>query len=171
MSYDQGERHSSAPSVLPSFNLRARGGRDLSLMRREKWAKLFQSTRRAGRAAHYLAAVGILPVLIHAPARGATHKQSQREQGAHVSIRASARGATFRDGEGVEFLLVSIRAPARGATQDRQDHAEDIHVSIHAPARGATPYYINAFVLGILIILFAKIIKIFEYFVDVKNLF
>ena len=146
---------------MPSFNPRAREGRDGA------WF--------AGIAYHV--------VSIHAPARGATRQGRWRHGHRIVSIHAPARGATLmagvcgvhprrfqstrprgarhgrgslsrpppsfnpraregRDGAwlaGIAYHVVSIHAPARGATL-WQGFVESTpaEVSIHAPARGAT---------------------------------
>ncbi len=55
-----------------------------------------------------------------------------------VSIHAPARGATLRAVEEADSLTVSIHAPARGATIESITFGWCSEVSIHAPARGAT---------------------------------
>ena len=79
---------------------------------------MFQSTRPRGarRDLQYWSCC-LIPVSIHAPARGATWS----------SLPPSR-----------ENVKVSIHAPARGATQARASCEMSSKVSIHAPARGAT---------------------------------
>ena len=59
----------------------------------------------------------LLPVSIHAPARGATLERAAEVHRQCVSIHAPARGATERLRLLLHKVIVSIHAPARGATQ------------------------------------------------------
>ncbi len=77
-------------------------------------------------------------VSIHAPARGATGKESLPRRHGEVSIHAPARGATRLQHALALQVVVSIHAPARGATKMQRLHEQLLWVSIHAPARGAT---------------------------------
>ena len=122
-----------------SFNPRARTGRDSTDRRGASRGNLFQSTRPHG--ARRLAALGACAnagVSIHAPARGAT-----RPPAGGLPPRAgfNPRARTGRDAIAVQQLLlflVSIHAPARGATLSPNNLYLLRTVSIHAPARGAT---------------------------------
>ena len=78
------------------FNSRAREGRDMSIGRSSR-ILVFQFTRPRG-ARQPLAVDAPIPqeVSIHAPARGATTRESDYFRKCAVSIHAPARGATLR---------------------------------------------------------------------------
>ena len=60
--------------------------------------------------------VNLNNVSIHAPAWGATMKQTKKQIEAQVSIHAPAWGATRQAFRAVGCVVVSIHAPAWGAT-------------------------------------------------------
>ena len=148
--------------MSPSFNPRARVGRDSSLTFRQALQSMFQSTRpRGARPAHNLVKIPLIFVSIHAPAWGATAARGRSIRMEHVSIHAPAWGATAKASQrgllpasfnprarvGRDFpgcfsaadtLDVSIHAPAWGATVAYLPRAVNPAVSIHAPAWGAT---------------------------------
>ncbi len=110
-------RHSDR--FAPRFNPRARTVRDRGPVATEVPQIQFQSTRPHGARPRNLPTVPrIVPVSIHAPARGATYNLLLHHY----------------------YSCVSIHAPARGATCNLVRGCVDVHVSIHAPARGATSY-------------------------------
>ena len=119
------------------FNSRAREGRD----RYREWVETveycFNARAREGRDEAVAEVCRVLPVSIHAPARGATSRfarnqspnrfQCTRPRGARHRrrcIQAAEDGFNSRAREGRDL---GFRAVAGG-----------INVSIHAPARGAT---------------------------------
>ena len=145
----------------PSFNPRAREGRDRRMMNLADMKGEFQSTRpRGARPVVITDKPNWGDVSIHAPARGATSRRLIPNAVRIVSIHAPARGATSdraRPGWLRKFqstrprgarlecsrraicrVLVSIHAPARGATNGNLDGLRLCQVSIHAPTRGAT---------------------------------
>ena len=120
----------------------------------------FNPRARAGRDTQVADEVEGYGVSIHAPARGATFRdstsncnrrfQSTRPRGARPTARFLRASTTTsfnpraRAGRDVSLLicansrLVSIHAPARGATRVPRVWIKSVCVSIHAPARGAT---------------------------------
>ena len=103
----------------------------------------------------------ILPISIHAPARGATGHMESIKRMVEISIHAPARGATVFQMTFSKVHIISIHAPARGATnlcrpdyilfsdfnprsREGSDYTSGtvfhafLGISIHAPARGAT---------------------------------
>ena len=78
-------------------------------------------------------------VSIHAPARGATPRATNRGRHNAVSIHAPARGATAADEDRPEcHMSFNPRArEGRDLVKEFRDSVT-IRVSIHAPARGAT---------------------------------
>ena len=79
--------------------------------------RMFQFTHPRGvRLRAILDEVGLIEVLIHAPAKGATVHPAEHVLPAGVSIHAPAKGATVHPAEHVLPAGVSIHAPARGAT-------------------------------------------------------
>ena len=139
----QGARraHSTPPHWSPSFNSRARKGRD-STGAEAVAAWVFQFTRPQGAR---LSRLFLLEVSIHAPARGATGSTFLIKDLTAVSIHAPARGATITNLIAKANNCVSIHAPARGATQGVRPRARLPDVSIHAPARGATAAVLDSF--------------------------
>ena len=82
----------------PSFNPRARGGRDFHTPPVEQAKRRFQSTRPRGARPPSLIRKAIdSPVSIHAPAGGATEGKLQTRSWEKVSIHAPAGGATQYD--------------------------------------------------------------------------
>ena len=108
----------SDAACAPSFNPRARAGRDIHPRRGARGGLQFQSTRP----------------------RGARPEGSRRVGDCGGSFNPRARAG--RDEKEAQFVsafdLVSIHAPARGATAQPGGSGDDRAVSIHAPARGAT---------------------------------
>ena len=103
----------------------------------------------------------LLPISIHAPAKGATLTEvltvivdkfqstlprRERRFASRVplvqhliSIHAPAKGATLRDLARKRRSNISIHAPAKGATRKHlADASYAAMISIHAPAKGAT---------------------------------
>ncbi len=142
------------------FNPRSRAGSDSVLLRRSILRAVFQSTLPRGERPPARQSPGLLPVSIHAPARGATVVasltyalawfQSTLPRGERRNFNQTKGGpyqfqSTLPRGErqrccflNVRARLVSIHAPARGATRAARRFAPYRNVSIHAPARGAT---------------------------------
>src|SRR5581483_11561622 len=146
-------------SLMPSFNPRARAGRDMKLSGFTSLMPSFNPRARAGRDLCTREVQRSIAVSIHAPARGATRQscgkrkegvfQSTRPRGARLGShvgrerrecfnpRARA-GRDVRPGKYGAVCGVSIHAPARGATIPMPKTRSVKIVSIHAPARGAT---------------------------------
>ena len=101
---------------MPSFNPRAREGRD-GVNEHEKHED---------------------QVSIHAPARGATAATQAIYTIIGVSIHAPARGATADLREGVKLSLFQSTRPRGARPLTKFDAVVLCKVSIHAPARGAT---------------------------------
>ena len=77
-------------------------------------------------------------ISIHAPARGATFRQSMRDEDIKISIHAPARGATF-------FIILMCFSFTNFNPRSREGSdtiypasVRPVSISIHAPARGAT---------------------------------
>ena len=106
---------------MGSFNPRAREGRDSERLPGVEGHWMFQSTRPRGARRHtHLLQYIMIPVSIHAPARGATHRAR------HHSLLNNCFNPRAREGRDVFDVralvserLVSIHAPARGATRSR----------------------------------------------------
>ena len=101
-------------------------------------------------------------ISIHAPAKGATWRESHARRSAGISIHAPAKGATFehnavvcprpdfnpRSREGSDpgqshykqLRAISIHVPVKGATQLLRRRVTLLQISIHAPVKGATQY-------------------------------
>ena len=103
-------------------------------------AYLFQSTlpRRERRRVGFEILV-LLPISIHAPAKGATDLKMMAYKRYHDFNPRSREGS---DGMTLEELGnridISIHAPAKGATTNLILVSRTTHISIHAPAKGAT---------------------------------
>ena len=146
-------------SLMPSFNPRARAGRDMKLSGFTSLMPSFNPRARAGRDLCTREVQRSIAVSIHAPARGATCSIFPMELRCWVSIHAPARGATRQScGKRKEGVFQSTRP--RGARlgshvgrerrecfNPRARAGRDVRpgkygavcgVSIHAPARGAT---------------------------------
>ena len=104
----------------------------------QRLSHLFQFTplREGRRVRTFVFVAG--NISIHAPPRGATHRQSAGNcSKSNFNSRPSARGD--RKSGGLESVYnISIHAPPRGATRWAQHVGVDGQISIHAPPRGAT---------------------------------
>ena len=103
-------------STTPSFNPRARRGRD------------------RGHIAHLL----VSEVSIHAPAGGATAHEGTCAHELAVSIHAPAGGATYSVQDNVRRLMCFNPRARRGRDEQSAQQLRLKQVSIHAPAGGAT---------------------------------
>ena len=114
----RGARPPAAPRTRPrpSFNPRARAGRDSYGERRFAIRTGFNPRARAGRDRH-------LEFMDYAWMSFNPRARAGRDELARASSHAAH---------------VSIHAPARGATEAPEGYYPALKVSIHAPARGAT---------------------------------
>ena len=145
----------------PNFNPRSREGSDQSCSEKSQIWKNFNPRSREGSDRPFPRPTPVLPISIHAPARGATQAAQILDLSIIISIHAPARGATYvlmffpsrdqfqstlprgerhgsRQSISQALHRISIHAPARGATALLPDPAYLNQISIHAPARGAT---------------------------------
>ena len=147
--------------LFGSFNPRAHAGRDLFNISIIKTSRGFNPRAHAGRDSLVFCSTLFHLVSIHAPTRGATHKNTMEMGTASVSIHAPTRGATRIRIIPVQSLSFNPRAhagrdvwqldllppvscfnPRAHAGRDYHDFKQDLSpypVSIHAPTRGATP--------------------------------
>ena len=79
-----------------------------------------------------------MKISIHAPAGGATYRQTR------IVLLLIFQFTPLREGrqntaiEAVESIIISIHAPAGGATVAAKAAWDEWEISIHAPAGGAT---------------------------------
>ncbi len=146
---------------MADFNPRSREGSDVEVER--MWYKVvkFQSTlprrerhrpaskmlsprfyfnprSREGSDIVHLVMLCAGNISIHAPAKGATFAELQRELEKAISIHAPAKGATESHVAVCTVHMISIHAPAKGATYFGIKRSVPFEISIHAPAKGAT---------------------------------
>ena len=150
---------SDASLSLPSFNPRARMGRDIGYIPYAGHLGVSIHAPVWGATGERMLHVEWKVVSIHAPVWGATQANKARLAQIGVSIHAPVWGATHgyvtedltcrfnprarmgRDAPltfGREVQGVSIHAPVWGATEGWAVIREELDVSIHAPVWGAT---------------------------------
>ena len=123
----------------PTFNPRAREGRDNTFLSPSRIRRSFNPRAREGRDAVLHFPVHAWNVFQSTRPRGARRvRQGTAGQRPGLSIHAPARGATCRCAAKMASACLSIHAPARGATQGGGRMDSGGRLSIHAPARGAT---------------------------------
>ena len=126
-------------TLSDNFNPRSREGSDEKATTKTIPHFLFQSTlpRRERRKVVPIS-ICIMPISIHAPAKGATEKQMINDLIKGISIHAPAKGATRLEKWELLYFRISIHAPAKGATSNSESSSSGTLISIHAPAKGAT---------------------------------
>ena len=149
----------------PNFNPRSREGSDQSCSEKSQIWKNFNPRSREGSDRPFPRPTPVLPISIHAPARGATQAAQILDLSIIISIHAPARGATGEYANtlaDVKFQSTLPRGERRsggsGCPVDkyhfnpRSREGSDspfllklfcYAISIHAPARGATVFREN----------------------------
>ena len=100
---------------------------------------MFQSTHPHGvRQSQIEFYVELTKVSIHAPTRGATHPEFQKNVDDLVSIHAPTRGATVLSRSGIRPMVSFNPRTHTGCDLGNTHKRFGYCVSIHAPTRGAT---------------------------------
>ena len=101
--------------------------------------QMFQSTHPHGvRQSQIEFYVELTKVSIHAPTRGATHPEFQKNVDDLVSIHAPTRGATVLSRSGIRPMVSFNPRTHTGCDLGNTHKRFGYCVSIHAPTRGAT---------------------------------
>ena len=105
----------------------------------------------------------------HTPTKGATRRQSIRQERFLISTHTPTKGATIYNIETKAIISISTHTPTKGATKRHEKIDLMAIISTHTPTKGATAILTNNFLIFcsislIISILYLKIIQILFLF-------